>query len=94
MEIMINTPTVKKLIIDEKLDQIDKAIEDSAKLYKMQTFNQHLFNIVNDGILTKEDALASSYNPNDLRIMFQTQMVGDKLGTLKKAQKPTWIKEQ
>jgi Tfp pilus assembly ATPase PilU len=49
---------------------------------------------VNDGILTKEDALASSYNPNDLRIMFQTQMVGDKLGTLKKAQKPTWIKEQ
>jgi twitching motility protein PilT len=94
MEIMINTPTVKKLIIDEKLDQIDKAIEDSAKLYKMQTFNQHLFNIVDDGMLTKEDALASSYNPNDLRIMFQTQMVGDKLGTLKKAQKPTWIKEQ
>jgi twitching motility protein PilT len=94
MEIMINTPTVKKLIIDEKLDQIDKAIEDSAKLYKMQTFNQHLFNIVNDGMLTKEDALASSYNPNDLRIMFQTHMVGDKLETLKKAQKPTWIKEQ
>ena len=93
MEIMINTPTVKKLIIDEKLDQIDKAIEDSAKLYKMQTFNQHLFNIVNDGMLTKEDALASSYNPNDLRIMFQTQMVGDKLETLKKAEKPTWIKE-
>ena len=94
MEIMINTPTVRKLIIDEKLDQIDKAIEDSAKLYKMQTFNQHLFNIVKDGMLTKEDALAASYNPNDLRIMFQTQMVGDKVDTLKKAQKPAWIKEQ
>lgn len=94
MEIMINTPTVRKLIIDEKLDQIDKAIEDSAKLYKMQTFNQHLFNIVQDGAITKEDALAASYNPNDLRIMFQTQMVGDKLNTIKKAQKPTWIKEQ
>ena len=94
MEIMINTPTVRKLIIDEKLDQIDKAIEDSAKLYKMQTFNQHLFNIVQDGALSKEDALAASYNPNDLRIMFQTQMVGDKLNTIKKAQKPTWIKEQ
>ncbi len=94
MEVMINTPTVRKLIIDEKLDQIDKAIEDSAKLYKMQTFNQHLFSIVRDGVLTKEDALAASYNPNDLRIMFQTQMVGDKVENAKKAQKPTWIKEQ
>lgn len=94
MEVMINTPTVRKLILDEKLDQLDKVIEDSAKLYKMQTFNQHLFNIVKDGKLTKEDALAASYNTNDLRIMFQTQMVGDKLETLKKAQKPDWIKDQ
>ncbi|HMK59657.1 MAG TPA: type IV pilus twitching motility protein PilT [Dissulfurispiraceae bacterium] len=94
MEIMINTPTIKKLITDEKLDQIDKTIEESAKLYKMQTFNQHLFKLVQEEMLTKDDALAASYNPNDLRIMFQTQMVGDKVESMKKAQKPAWIKEQ
>jgi twitching motility protein PilT len=94
MEIMINTPTVKKLIIEEKMDQIDKTIEDSAKLYKMQTFNQHLFQFVKTGILTKEDALNTSYNPNDLRIMFQTQSMGDKVEDLKKGPKPTWIKEK
>ena len=94
MEVMINTPTIKKLITDEKLDQIDKIIEESAKLYKMQTFNQHLFKLVQESMLTKEDALAASYNPNDLRIMFQTQMVGDKIENIKKAQRPAWVKEQ
>ncbi|HTZ18508.1 MAG TPA: type IV pilus twitching motility protein PilT [Dissulfurispiraceae bacterium] len=93
MEIMLNTPTVKKLIIEEKLDHLDKTIEDSAKLYKMQTFNQHLFEFVKTGILTKEDALSTSYNPNDLRIMFQTQSMGEKLEDLKKTHRPAWIKE-
>ncbi len=92
MEIMINTPTVKKLILEDKLDQIDKTIEDSAKLYKMQTFNQHLFEFVKKGLLTKEDAMNTSYNPNDLRIMFQTQMMGEKTEELKRSQRPVWMK--
>jgi len=52
---------------------IDKAIADSALLYKMQTQNQHLFKLIEEGKITKEDALTMSRNPNDLRIMFQTQ---------------------
>ena len=94
MEVMINTPTVRKLIIEGKLDQIDKTIEDSAKLYRMQTFNQHLFQFVKDGVLTKEDALTTSYNPNDLRIMFQTRLVEEKMENLKKGPKPAWIKDK
>ena len=94
MEVMINTPTVKKLIIEEKLDQIDKVIEDSSKLYKMQTFNQHLFQFVKEGVLTKEDALSTSYNANDLRIMFQTQFVEEKVEDLKKGPKPVWMTEK
>jgi twitching motility protein PilT len=84
MEVMINTPTVKKLILDEKLDNIDKVIGDSAKLYKMQTINQHLFALAEQGVLTKEDALTASYNPNDLRIMFQTKSIEAKVQSFKK----------
>jgi twitching motility protein PilT len=94
MEIMINTPTIRKLIIDEKLDSIDKAIEDSAKLYRMQTINQHLFELAKEGVLTKEDALNASYNPNDLRIMFQTQLIEEKVGDLKKGPRPAWMKDK
>jgi len=76
VEIMINTPTIKKMIEEGKTGAIDKAIHDSASLYKMQTMNQHLFQYVNEGTVTREDALALSNNPNDLRIMFQTQTPG------------------
>jgi twitching motility protein PilT len=74
VEIMINTPTIRKLIEEGKIGTIDKVISDSTSLYKMQTYNQHLFQFVKDGIITKEDALGISLNPNDLKIMFQTQM--------------------
>ncbi|MCX8029966.1 MAG: type IV pilus twitching motility protein PilT [Thermodesulfovibrionales bacterium] len=72
MEIMLNTPTIKKLIAEDKLDHIDQVIAESKKLFKMQTLNQHLFDYVKQGIITKEEALANSNNPNDLKIMFNT----------------------
>jgi twitching motility protein PilT len=74
IEVMINTPTIRKMIEEGKTGAIDKAIHDSASLYKMQTMNQHLFRYVHEGVITKEDALSISNNPNDLRIMFQTQV--------------------
>jgi twitching motility protein PilT len=76
IEVMINTPTIRKMIEEGKIGAIDKAIHDSASLYKMQTMNQHLFRLVKEGTITQEAALGISNNPNDLRIMFQTQMPG------------------
>jgi twitching motility protein PilT len=76
IEVMINTPTIRKMIEEGKIGAIDKAIHDSASLYKMQTMNQHLFQLVKEGTITQEAALGISNNPNDLRIMFQTQMPG------------------
>lgn len=76
MEIMLNTPTIKKLISEDKLDQIDQIIAESKKLYKMQSLNQHLFDYVKQGIITQEEALAQSQNSNDLKIMFNTILPG------------------
>lgn len=76
IEIMINTPTIRKMIEEGKIGAIDKTIQESASLYKMQTMNQHLLQRVIEGVITKEDALSVSNNANDLRIMFQTQMPG------------------
>jgi Tfp pilus assembly ATPase PilU len=73
VEIMINTATIRKLIQEGKIGMIDKAIAESALLYKMQTQNQHLFRLIEEGKITKVDALSTSRNQNDLRIMFQTQ---------------------
>lgn len=73
VEILINTPTIKKLIEENKIGQITKAMEDSASFYKMQSFNQALFQLVKNKMIAPEEAFAISENPNDLKIQFQTQ---------------------
>jgi twitching motility protein PilT len=72
-EIMINTPLVQKLIEDGKISSLGKAIEDSVSFYKMQSLNQALLRHVKAKIITAEEALAVSTNPNDLKIQLQTQ---------------------
>jgi twitching motility protein PilT len=74
VEIMINTPTIRKLIEEDKTGMIDKVIADSESFYKMQTQNQHLLKLIKDNIVTQEDALKVSKNANDLKIMLQTKM--------------------
>ena len=72
-EIMINTPLVQKLIEDDKIGAIGKAIEDSVSFHKMQSLNQALLQHVKAKIISAEEALAASRNPNDLKIQLQTQ---------------------
>ena len=76
-EIMINTPTVQKLIEDDKIGALGKAIEDSSSFYRMQSLNQALLRQVKAKTITAEEALAASRNPNDLKIQLQTQGLMD-----------------
>ncbi len=72
-EIMINTPTVQKMIEENKIGAIGKAIEDSAAFYKMQSFNQALLANIKAKLISTEEALAFSNNPNDLKIRLQSE---------------------
>jgi twitching motility protein PilT len=69
-EIMINTGTVRKLIEDNRLDKLSAAIETGGE-DGMQDFNQALFKLVKDGIVTKEEALERATNPQALEMNFQ-----------------------
>jgi twitching motility protein PilT len=72
-EIMIVTPTIQKLIEDNRIGAIGKAIEDSQSFYKMQSFNQALLALIRNRMVQIDEALAYSNNPNDLRIQLQTE---------------------
>ncbi len=72
-EIMINSPTIQKMIEDNRIGAISKAIEESATFYKMQSFNQALINLIRDRRIEVNEALAFSNNPNDLKITLQTE---------------------
>jgi len=71
-EIMINSPTVKKLIETGKTGNIDKAIEESSNYYSMQSMNQSLLALWRQKLISDEEAIAISNNPSDLRLKFKT----------------------
>ncbi len=70
IEIMINTPTIRKLIEENRLDKLGAAIE-TATDDGMQNFNQALFQLVKEGKVTEKDALAKATNSQALEMNFQ-----------------------
>src|ERR1041384_1645582 len=70
VEIMINTPTVRKLIEENRLDKLFAAIETGTE-DGMQTFNQSLFKLVKAKMITEEKALARATTPEALKMNFR-----------------------
>jgi twitching motility protein PilT len=71
VEVMINSPQIRDLIAEGKTTAIEKAIGSSGDFYQMQTFNQSLFKLTQDGTIEWDEALACSTNPNDLKLMLK-----------------------
>jgi twitching motility protein PilT len=70
VEIMINTPTVKNMIEENRLDKLGAAIETGGD-DGMINFNQALFNLVKEGKVTEKEALAKASNPQALEMNFK-----------------------
>ena len=70
LEVMINTPTVKKLIEENRLDKLPAAIETGSD-DGMINFNQALFNLVKQGKVSEQEALTKASNPQALEMNFK-----------------------
>ncbi len=70
IEIMINTSTVSKLINENRLEKLHAAVETGTD-DGMQNFNQSLFQLVKDDIITKEEALEKATNAQALEMNFK-----------------------
>ena len=70
IEIMINTPTITKLISENRTEKLHAAIETGTD-DGMQNFNQSLFQLVKDGVISKEEALDKASNPQALEMNFK-----------------------
>ncbi len=70
LEIMINTPTVRKLIEENRLDKLAAAIETGVD-DGMQNFNQALYTLVKERKVSEEEALAKATNPQALEMNFK-----------------------
>ncbi|MCM8764365.1 MAG: type IV pilus twitching motility protein PilT [Candidatus Omnitrophica bacterium] len=82
-EIMIVTPIISRLIIENKVAKIPSAIS-SDKEIGMQTFNQHLVQLINNDKITKETGFEASPAPDALEMNLRgiyldedTRIIGD-----------------
>lgn len=69
-EVLINSPIVRKLIEENRLDKLGAAIETGTE-DGMQNFNQALYTLVTQGKITKEEALNKATNPQALEMNFK-----------------------
>ena len=65
-EVLVATPAIRNLIREDKIHQIDTAIQTGGKL-QMQTMDSALINLYKRGLITKEIALTQSVNYNEIK---------------------------
>ena len=70
VEIMLNTPLISDLIFKGEVHEIKNIMAKSREL-GMQTFDQHLFELYDNGMIGYEDALRNADSVNELRLMIK-----------------------
>lgn len=56
VEVMRATTTIQACIREGRLDEIEKHVEKGRSQYQMQSFDQHLIQLVQGGVITMEEA--------------------------------------
>ncbi|MDY0213676.1 MAG: type IV pili twitching motility protein PilT, partial [Desulfuromonadaceae bacterium] len=69
VEVMVSSARVRELIDDkEKTKLLRDTIQNGYDSYGMQTFDQSLMKLLNNGLITYEEALRQSSNPDDFKL--------------------------
>lgn len=77
LEIMIPNPAIRNLIREDKLHQIYSQMQVGQDKFGMMTMNQSLFNLHQKRLISLDDALGRSTDPDELK-----QMLGMTGGTM------------
>lgn len=72
MEIMINTPRIRDLIFKGAIQNLKETMQKSTDA-GMQTFDQHIIQLFDQGLISFEDAMRFADAPNDVRLEIKLQ---------------------
>ena len=76
IEILINTPLASDLIRKGEVHKLKELMTRSTE-HGMQTFDQALFKLYDEGIITYEDAIQHADSKNDLRLLIKLKSETD-----------------
>ncbi|MEA1955595.1 MAG: type IV pilus twitching motility protein PilT [Campylobacterota bacterium] len=68
MEILVRTSTVEKLIMENRDSEIKDAIEAGKSIYKSQSFDQSIYDLYSENIISKDIALENATSPSDMKL--------------------------
>jgi len=69
IEILLGTPRIKELILRNEFESIKETMDKSTGT-GMQTFDQALFNLANEGKISKDEAIKNADSQNNVRLKF------------------------
>ena len=72
IEILINSPLMADLIFKGDVPKMKSLMSKSREL-GMQTFDQHLFDLIEEDLITVEDGLRNADSVNDLRLRLKLE---------------------
>ena len=81
VEVLINSSMVSSLIKKGEVAEIKEIMKKSSGI-GMQTFDQALFLLYRDGLISLEDALRNADSPNDLRLEIRLRSTDTDAATL------------
>ena len=89
LEIMVVTAAIRDLIVDpERTTEIKEYIAEGREQYGMQTFDQHLSDLVADDIVDFSVAMANATNPSDFELKVKTLGRRSRAGSPPRTSKP------
>jgi twitching motility protein PilT len=68
LEILVRTPLIEKLIMENRDYEIKDAIEAGKGHYHSQSFDQAIFDLYNEGVISLEQALENATSATDLEL--------------------------
>ncbi len=75
VEIMLSTPRIKNLIRKGEIEKIKDTIASGTQ-EGMQTFDQSLYNLYQQELITLDDALTAADSPHDLKMQIKGLKIG------------------
>ncbi len=80
MEIMLQTPLVADLIFRGEVSAIKEVMAKSTRL-GMQTFDQALYRLYEDGAISYEEAMRNADSKNELRLRIKLESKREQAGS-------------
>ena len=71
IELLFRTPRIELIIAEGRDGEIAEALAEGTGIYKTQTFDQHLFELIVNGVVEEAAGLEKATSPSDLRLKLQ-----------------------